>query len=53
MKAINLGVEDGLPTVDWDGIAKKLEAGDGARLPMRTTPARPGSRRSTRTGART
>jgi hypothetical protein len=27
MKAINLGVEDGLPTVDWDGIAKKLEDG--------------------------
>ena len=27
MKAINLGVADGLPTVEWDGIAKKLEAG--------------------------
>ena len=27
MKAINLGVADGLPTVEWDGIAKKLEDG--------------------------
>jgi hypothetical protein len=27
MKAINLGVEDGLPPVDWDGIVEKLDAG--------------------------
>ena len=28
MKAINLGVEDGLPVVDWAGIAEKLENGE-------------------------
>jgi hypothetical protein len=27
MKAINLGTEDGLPTIDWSGIAARLEAG--------------------------
>lgn len=27
MKAINLGVADGLPPVEWDGIVEKLEAG--------------------------
>jgi hypothetical protein len=27
MEIINLGVEDGLPPVNWDGIAKKLDAG--------------------------
>jgi hypothetical protein len=27
MKAINLGIDDGLPPVDWGSIAEKLEAG--------------------------
>ena len=27
MKAINLGVGDGLPPVDWDNIVEKLDAG--------------------------
>ena len=35
MKAINLGVEDGLPTVDWDSIAQEARGWSG-----------PGSRRA-------
>jgi hypothetical protein len=27
MKTINLGIGDGLPPVDWDGIVEKLDAG--------------------------
>ena len=26
MKTINLGVEDGLPPVDWDGVVEKVAA---------------------------
>jgi hypothetical protein len=29
MEAINLGVEDGLPTMDWGSIAEKLDDGSG------------------------
>ena len=58
MQAINLGVADGLPPVDWDGIVEKLDAGSGpapdahnARTTWLTTINEDGSPHVTAVGA--
>jgi hypothetical protein len=58
MKTINLGVQDGLPPVDWAGIAQKLDAGSApapdahnARTTWLTTLNEDGSPHVTAVGA--
>jgi hypothetical protein len=41
METINLGVDDGLPPVDWSTVVEKLDDGS-APAPDATTPARRG-----------